>query len=151
MIGPLLAIVFDGRAGRQFHAVFWIAVVPASYRGNHCSGVREPERHRDSREVRRRRLRAPSLRLSHGLLAGGLRSGDFTLARFSEAFLLLRAQSVGLGAGFVPIVMVVMNVVYDVFGVAGRCAVGPRRPLSVADGEVLLSLIVADLVLALGK
>jgi len=36
----------------------------------------------------------------------------FTLARFSEAFLVLRAQDVGIAIGFVPIVILVMNVVY---------------------------------------
>jgi MFS family permease len=35
-----------------------------------------------------------------------------TLARFSEAFLLLRAQRVGLPAAYVPLVLIVMNVVY---------------------------------------
>ena len=39
-------------------------------------------------------------------------AGTFTLARFSEAFLLLRAQSVGMALALVPIILVAMNVVY---------------------------------------
>ena len=54
----------------------------------------------------------------------------FTLARFSEAFLLLRAQSVGLPLALVPVVLVVMNIVYSALGLAGRCAVRPHRTLS---------------------
>ena len=36
----------------------------------------------------------------------------FTMARFSEAFLILRAQNVGLSVGLVPLVLIIMNVVY---------------------------------------
>lgn len=71
----------------------------------------------------------------------------FTLARFSEAFLVLRAQNVGLGIGYVPIVMIVMNVLYA----------GAAYPAGVAADHVsqrtllfigLTLLIAADLVLA---
>ncbi len=73
----------------------------------------------------------------------------FTLARFSEAFLLLRAQSVGLPLAIVPAVMIVMNIVYTL-------SAWPAGALSDRLGRYgLLSagfafLILADLVLALG-
>jgi MFS family permease len=41
-----------------------------------------------------------------------LLGGVFTLARFSEAFLVLRARDVGLALSYVPLVMIVMNVLY---------------------------------------
>ena len=50
----------------------------------------------------------------------------FTLARFSEAFLILRAQDVGLAIGYVPLIMVVMNAVYAAFAYpAGAAADAP--------------------------
>ena len=71
----------------------------------------------------------------------------FTLARFSEAFLVLRAESVGLSAGQVPLMMVVMSATY---------ALGAYPAGIVADrmgGRALLAwglavLVVADLMLA---
>ena len=73
----------------------------------------------------------------------------FTLARFSEAFLLLRAKSVGMPVVLVPTVMVVMNVVY-------AFSAWPAGALSDRIGRYRLLiagfalLIVADLILALG-
>jgi MFS family permease len=71
----------------------------------------------------------------------------FTMARFSEAFLVLRAQDVGLAIGYVPAVMIVMNVAYaGIAYPAGKAADrrNPRRLLVAGLGM----LIVADLILA---
>ena len=73
--------------------------------------------------------------------------GVFALARFSEAFLVLRAKDVGLTLGLIPIIMVVMNVVYAAFAYpAGLLAdrIHPRVLLLVGLGV----LIAADAVLA---
>jgi MFS family permease len=73
--------------------------------------------------------------------------GVLTLARFSEAFLVLRAASVGLSAAFVPLVLVTMNVVYALSAYpAGVAAdrMSPRTLLALGLG----ALIAADLVLA---
>ena len=74
----------------------------------------------------------------------------FTLARFSEAFLVLRAQDVGLAIAMVPLVMVVMNLVYaGVAYPAGAIADRVRaRQLLVAG---LAVLVAADLTLALAR
>jgi MFS family permease len=72
----------------------------------------------------------------------------FTLARFSEAFLILRAQDVGLAIGYVPVIMIVMNVVYSLFAYpAGAAAdrISARTVLLLGLGI----LVVADLVLAI--
>lgn len=72
----------------------------------------------------------------------------FTMARFSEAFLLLRAQDVGLAIALVPLVMVAMNVVYSVVSTpAGRWSDRIDRRIVLATG--LIALIAADLMLAL--
>jgi MFS family permease len=73
----------------------------------------------------------------------------FTLARFSEAFLILKAQNVGLPIALVPIIMVIMNIVYAVVAYpAGALSdrIGRNGILFVGIGM----LIVADLILAFG-
>jgi MFS family permease len=71
----------------------------------------------------------------------------FTLARFSEAFLLLRAQAAGLPLTLVPSVMVVMNVVYALSAwPAGVLSDGMGRYRLLTIGFALL--IVADVILA---
>jgi MFS family permease len=74
----------------------------------------------------------------------------FTLARFSEAFLILRAQSVGLSIALVPAVMVLMNVVYALAAYpAGVLSDRIDRRTVLISG--LLLLVVADIVLALAS
>lgn len=71
----------------------------------------------------------------------------FTLARFSEAFLVLRAQGVGLNAAFIPLVLIVMNVVYAaVAAPVGALSDRMDRRTLLAIG--LGILILADLALA---
>ncbi len=71
----------------------------------------------------------------------------FTLARFSEAFLILRASNLGLSNNYVPLVLVVMNAVYAASSYpAGRLSDRVDRRLVLAIGGV--ALIVADLLLA---
>ena len=74
----------------------------------------------------------------------------FTLARFSEAFLLLKAQSVGLPVMLVPAVMVVMNLVYALAAYpAGVLSDNGNRMRVLVIG--LAFLVIADLVLALSS
>jgi MFS family permease len=151
VLGPLLAIVFMAALANNFTAVFWIAVVPAFVSlAIIVLVVREPDLPPDSRKVQSPFSRAELGRLStaYWLVVGV--SAVFTLARFSEAFLLLRAQSVGLQLTLVPIVMVVMNVVYTFSAwPAGALSDRVDRYLVVAAG--FATLILADLVLALGN
>ena len=151
VLGPLAAIVFMAAFAGNFTTVFWIAVVPAFISlAIIVFGVREPERPLNARPVRSPFSRAELRRLDarYWVVVGV--SAIFTLARFSEAFLLLRAQSVGLDVTIVPAVMVVMNVVYT-------ASAWPAGALSDRNGRygVLIVgfglLILADLVLALGN
>ena len=71
----------------------------------------------------------------------------FTLARFSEAFLILRAQQLGLPLALVPTVLIVMNLVFSLVSTpAGSLSDRIDRRLVLAAG--LMALIAADLVLA---
>lgn len=72
----------------------------------------------------------------------------FTLARFSEAFLILRAEEVGLPLMLIPLVLVGMNAVYALSAwPAGVLSDRMRRPTLLITGLGLL--VAADLVLAL--
>ncbi|MCQ8103348.1 MFS transporter [Methylomonas sp. SURF-2] len=146
-LGPLLAVALMLLWADDFRAVFWMAVIPGLLAVLLLLiGVREPPRggnpHR-SNPIRKRNLRRLS-RPYWGVVAMG---AVFTLARFSEAFLVLRAQQSGIPIAWVPLVMVVMNIVYAAsaypFGhLSDR--INPAKLLAWG----LMVLIAADLVLA---
>jgi MFS family permease len=149
-IGPLLAIVFMSIMASNFTAVFWIAVIPAFMSfALIVLCVHEPDRSA-AKSVRSPLSPAELQRLGLAYWLIVVLATVFTLARFSEAFLLLRAQSVGLSLVLVPTVMLVMNVVYAL-------AAWPAGVLSDKLGRfgVLISgflvLVLADLTLAFGS
>ncbi len=148
-LGPLLAILLMWAFANDFHAVFWIAVVPAFMAlGLILFAVKEPPRPTGLRKVRNPLSRA-ELRLLGGIYWAivGLAT-IFTLARFSEAFLILRAEEVGLSLMLVPLVLVGMNAVYALSALpAGVLSDRMDRPALLISGLVLL--IAADLLLAL--
>ncbi|WP_022980131.1 MFS transporter [Ideonella sp. B508-1] len=111
-LGPLLATAFMLLWADDFRAVFWVAVVPGVISVLVLAlGVREPERHSGERRVNP--IRRETLRqLGSGYWWVVALGSVFTLARFSEAFLVLRAQQLGVSMALVPLVMVAMNVVY---------------------------------------
>lgn len=148
-VGPLAAIGLMALTGNSFRTVFWIAAVPAAIAVLVLVfGVREPEVHRVPGERARPRV-SDLRRLGVAFWAIVSVAGVLTLARFSEAFLVLRAQDVGLTLALVPLVMVVMNVVYSTASYpAGILADRIGRPRVLALG--IGFLIVADLVLAFG-
>ena len=112
-VGPLLAILIMAMSSDNFKAVFWIAVVPGFLSFALIAfAVSEPERPKQVAKVRAP-LSLPELRrLGAAFWWVVAIAAVFTLARFSEAFLLLRAQSVGLPLALIPAVLVLMNVVY---------------------------------------
>ncbi len=148
-LGPALAIVLMWLTADNFQAVFWVAVIPAVL----CVivlvvGVKEPERPAGLRRVKAPLSLSEMARLGPAYWWITAVATVFTLARFSEAFLILRAQSAGLALALVPLVLVVMNVVYSL-------AAYPAGALSDRVNKVnvlivgLLLLIAADVVLAL--
>ena len=147
-IGPALAIGLMWLTADNFRTVFWIAVLPAFL----CVAllvlaIDEPERPAGLRKVKSP-LSAAELKrlgLAYWFVVGI--AVVFSLARFSEAFLILRAQAVGLPVMLVPLVLVLMNLVYSL-------AAYPAGALSDRVNRItLLSigfgfLVAADLVLA---
>ncbi|MFN3868146.1 MAG: MFS transporter [Hyphomicrobiaceae bacterium] len=148
-VGPLLAILLMLWTANNFQAVFWIAVIPAFLAFALIAfAVKEPERPVELREVKSPLSRAELARLGIDYWWVVGIATVFTLARFSEAFLILRAQSVGLPIALVPAVMVLMNVVYAAAAYpAGVLSDRMDRHTILVAGLVLL--IVADVVLAL--
>ena len=111
--GPALAIGLMWLTANNFQTVFWVAVIPAFMSlGLLLFAVQEPERPAGLRKVKFP-LSLPELRrLGSAYWLVVAVATVFTLARFSEAFLILRAQAAGLPVVLVPLVLVVMNVVY---------------------------------------
>lgn len=148
-VGPLLATALMIAWAGDFRAVFWVATVPAVLAvGVLVAGVREPARAAaapHASPIRRDALR----RLGRGCWQVVALGAVFTLARFSEAFLVLRAQEVGIAVAWVPLVMVVMNVCYAASAYPfGRLADAVDHGRLLAGGLVVL--VAADLVLAFG-
>jgi MFS family permease len=145
-VGPLLAVVFMSLFGDDITRVMWIAVVPAFLSvAVLLAYVREPEREATSASAPLTWSEARRLPSSYWIVV--LIGAVFTLARFSEAFLVLRAGDVGLSMRYVPLVMVVMNVVYAGGAYPAGAAADriDRRTLLLAG---LALLIAADVALA---
>ena len=146
VLGPVAAIISMALL-QDVKTVFWVAVVPAVIAVTLLATVvKEPEQPVSSTGATQTRLRDVA-RLGSDFWLIVVLGAIFTLARFSEAFLILRAQSVGMSIVFVPIVMVAMNVAYS-----GLAYPAGRASDSVSYRTMLLSglivLILADLILA---
>src|SRR5690606_2234469 len=148
-LGPLLAIGLMWLTARHFQTVFWIAVVPAFLSVLVLLVfVHEPDRSRDSRPARVPLSRRELARLGRAYWWVVVVAAVFTLARFSEAFLILRAQEAGLDLMWTPVVLVVMGFAYSLSAYpAGALSDRIDRMTVLAIG--LLLLLAADLVLAL--
>lgn len=148
-IGPLLAVAGMMWLANDIKAVLWVAVVPALLAVLLLAvALREPEPAAGAPRPRERLALSDARRLSRRYWLVVALAAVFTLARFSEAFLILRAQDVGLAIGYVPLIMIVMNVVYAALAYpAGAAAdrISPRALLLYGLG----ALIAADAVLAL--
>ncbi len=146
-VGPLLAVGLMLLWANDFRAVFWVAVLPGLMAvGLLLFGIQEPV-HKQT-DVRTNPIRRDNLlRLGSAYWWVVGIGSVFTLARFSEAFLVLRAQHGGIPIALVPLVMVAMNLIY-------ASSAYPFGKLSDQMSHMrlltfgLLVLIAADLVLA---
>lgn len=111
-LGPAIAIIVM-MLSNSIPTVLWVAVVPGFLSFALIAlAVREPERPAEGRKVRSPLSLAELRRLGGAYWWVVAIAAVFTFARFSEAFLILRAQSVGLPVALVPAVLVLMNIVY---------------------------------------
>ena len=148
-VGPLLAVGLMLLWADDFRAVFWVAVIPAVLSVVLLVvGIREPKRQTTDRRTNPiRKDKLSRLSRSYWWVVGV--GAAFTLARFSEAFLVLRAQGAGIPVALVPLVMVAMNVVYAASAYPfGKLSDRMSHRSLLALG--LLVLVAADLVLATG-
>ena len=147
-VGPLAAIGLMLLFAGNIVSVFWVAVIPAFIAFALIAWfVQEPPRPQSQVGPRPRLRLADMGRLAtpYWIVVGI--AFVLALARFSEAFLVLRAQNIGLAVALVPAVMVVMNMVYALAAYPAGAASDRlgRRSMLIAG---TLLLIVADLVLA---
>ncbi len=146
-VGPVIAIVLMVLWKGNYRAVFWLAALPAAFSVFLLIiGIREP-----AQTTAKPARRAIDWRALNGMgrtywvvVAAG---AVFTLARFSEAFLILRARQLGLSDAYAPGVLILMNVIYAISAYpAGYLADRLDRRTLLACGLALL--IASDLALA---
>jgi MFS family permease len=148
VVGPLTAIALMSLSGDDFRLVFWVAVIPALMAIIVLLvALKEPPRHAA--------LPPPRLRIRRSDLASFpppfwwaiAIASLLSLARFSYAFLVLKAHAIGIDAAFVPMTLVLMHVVYAAAAYPfGVLADHIDRRLQLALGAVVL--IAANIVLA---
>lgn len=150
-VGPLLAVLLMLRFANDIRAVLWVAVVPAVLAVLVLLvGVREPARPTEDVVPRRTIAVGDVRRLPRRYWQVVALGAVFTLARFSEAFLVLRAQDVGLATAYLPVVFIIMNAVYALAAYPAGAAADRLRgstPLLLGLGV----LVAADVVLALSS
>jgi MFS family permease len=145
-LGPVIAAAWLAQHASDFRPLFWIATVPAGLAvALLIFGLDEPPLARAPRPFPLRRSQLALLRPAfwHVTLFGVL----LTLARFSEAFLVLRAQQSGLALAWIPLVMAAMNAVFGAVAYpAGKLADRVSSRWLLAGGIAVLAA--ADLLLA---
>lgn len=147
-LGPLLATGLMLLWANDFRAVFWVAVIPGLLAvALLFFGVHEPKQNVSNKRINP--ICKENLMRLHATYWWVVGIGAvFTLARFSEAFLVLRAQQGGIPLALVPLVMVAMNLVYAASAYPfGKLSDRISHKILLALG--LFVLIVADLVLAI--
>jgi MFS family permease len=146
--GPLLAVALMAVYADDFRAVFWWSALPAALAVLLIvTGVQDPTVS-IGQPPRRPPIRGEELRrLSRTYWIVVAIGAVFALARFSEAFLVLKAQADGLPLALIPLVYVLMNLVYAAVAMpAGVLSDRIGRSNVLVCG--LLVLGTADLILA---
>jgi MFS family permease len=146
--GPLLAIALMWLTANSFTTVFWVAVIPAFLSFFVIVFfVKEPARPAGQRRVKNPISRAELALLGKGYWLIVAIGAALTLARFSEAFLILKAQGSGLPIALAPAVLAGMSAVFALAAYpAGVMSDRMDRRTILAAGTVVL--IVSDLLLA---
>ena len=144
--GPMLAIGLMEKLNGNFRLVFWLAVIPGVISVLVLIfGVHEPPHARKATQAPLKFGDLRTMGRAYWIVVGV--GAVLTLARFSEAFLILRAQNLGLPLALAPVVLVVMNIVYALSAYPlGVLSDRLDRKLMLGAGFAIA--IVADIVLA---
>lgn len=147
-IGPLMAMGLMFLFANNFRFVFWMAVIPAFAAVILLAAGLKEKASSHSLTQRTNPLKWEMIqRLGFAYWGVVIIGAMFTLARFSEAFLVLRAQQTEINLALIPLVMVVMNLVYSLCAYPfGKLSDRISHKHLLAWGLVVL--IIADLVLA---
>jgi MFS family permease len=146
-LGPLLAVAIMLTWADDFRLAFWLAAIPGVLAVALLTfGIDEPAHEPGARRVnpiRRENIRQLGAAFWWVVAVGGV----FALARFSEAFLVLRAMGSGVPVALVPLVMVAMSIVYSASAYPlGKLADTTSHVRLLVAGLVILC--VSDIVLA---
>ncbi|MBL6938302.1 MAG: MFS transporter [Alphaproteobacteria bacterium] len=146
--GPLIAIALMALFHDNFRTVLWLAIVPGLVSVLILAVfVREPAQHKPAEKPRFPIRWSELSRFNIAFWSVVGLSAILTLARFSEAFLILRAQVAGLSLAFMPMVLVVMNIVYALAAYP-MGMLSDRMDRRAILGLGFVVLIAADIVLA---
>ena len=149
LIGPLVAIGLMFVFANNIRSVFWVATIPAVISVLLLLlFVSEPQSPNPTGAARSPIALADLKQLPRAFWLLTVVGSIFTLARFSEAFLVLKASAEGLPLALAPVVLVVMNAVY-VIGAYPAGAMADRFSARTLLSVGMACLIMADLALAL--
>jgi MFS family permease len=154
-IGPLLAFSLMLLWENDFRKIFWVAVIPGAIAiFLLLSGIQEPTK-KPLQNDKKASTKSPQKPIHwHQLKLLSVNywwivviASILTLARFSEAFLILKAQNIGISLAYIPLIMVVMNLMFAVSAFPmGKLADKLSQPMLLVCG--ILVLVVADILLA---
>lgn len=147
-VGPLLAVGLMLLWANDFRAVFWVAVIPGILSVLLLAfGISEPDTCSTTKRTNPL-VMANLKRLNNQYWWVVCIGSIFTLARFSEAFLVLRAQDSGVPITYIPLIIVLMNIIYALSAYPfGHLSDHISRYKLLGYG--LLMLICADIALAI--
>ena len=113
LLGPLIAFVWLSHSPSTLQTIFWIAVIPSFLAvGLLWMGIKDdqsPHPRAAQNPIRWKSLSQLGTPFLSLLVLGAILS----LARFSEAFLVLKAEQSGLMIAQIPLVMVAMNLTFS--------------------------------------
>lgn len=148
-LGPLIAIAAMAAFSNDMRMVFWLAAIPAAIAVVLVlAGVEDAKRPVDESNARVPVRIADLRQLPRAFWLLVAIGAVFTLARFSEAFLILKANAEGLPLALTPLVLVAMNAVYA-FAAYPLGSLSDRVSAKTVLIAGLLVLIAADLALAM--
>ena len=151
ILGPIAAILLMLVFSNDVRLVLWFAVIPAIIAMlviifKVKEPVKEKKEHEFKPPINFSIIKNFSKQFWFVVILGAM----FMLARFSEAFLVLKASEVGFEAAWVPLVMVVMALTYTIFAYPiGKLSDKVKREYMLIVG--LIILILADFTLANAK